>query len=778
MAEARQAVAFQFAVTEEGVKIQFDHEAVKSAVKALVGFGWTRYLRARNAVLNGLFPASPLSLALVGGAVGLSAVTGRDPTFGLNQAIANLLGRYGYHGNHLFYVVLGCEALCGWILLSYVQGCALKGLLTYKGWMFDPRGKQSLTTKVWGSALWLLTVYPGPQLYSYQSALPRLPVPALKDTCRRYLESVRPLLDDEQYQEISHLVQAFQNGPGKKMQRYLILKSWWANNYVTDWWESYVYLHGRSSLMINSNYYACDLIESHQLTTSQVARAGMISHSMMGLKRETEHGHIKPLLVMGKVPLCSMQYEKMFGTTRIPGHSVDQLRHYAGTQSDYCVCRHRGSWFRVPLTSPQGRIYQAAEMERQFQLVLEQGEGEEVGAGEEELPALTTLGRTEWAEARQMYFQEGVNKTSMDTIEKAAFIMMFEDRCPVDGAYPNEDAMSSYCKELLHGNGTSRWFDKSLTFVVYNNGKLGINAEHSWADAPIVGYIMEYTCNKEYLARYQQDGHCAGYDALSTALPRPPMLKWELSPPCVARISSAQTLAQQQIADLDLHVLMHDDFGKGVMKKCHLSPDAFIQMALQMAYYKDAGKLCLTYEASMTRLYLHGRTETVRPVTTSSTEFVMAMCDPTIRDTMTVEQKRELLVAATDRHANGYKLAMTGQGIDRHLFCLYVMSKYLKIDSPFLNKVLQEPWRLSTSQTPSQQTGRIDYDKTPEKICGGGGFGPVAKDGYGVSYVIQGDFNIVFHISAFKSSPETGARRFAGFIKDSLREIKELFPNA
>ena len=25
---------------------------------------------------------------------------------------------------------------------------------------------------------------------------------------------------------------------------------------MTDWWESYVYLYGRSSIMINSNYYA------------------------------------------------------------------------------------------------------------------------------------------------------------------------------------------------------------------------------------------------------------------------------------------------------------------------------------------------------------------------------------------------------------------------------------------------------------------------------------------------------------------------------------------
>jgi hypothetical protein len=34
-----------------------------------------------------------------------------------------------------------------------------------------------------------------------------------------------------------------------------------------------------------------------------------------------------------------------------------------------------------------------------------------------------------------------------------------------------------------------------------------------------------------------------------------------------------------------------------------------------------------------------------------------------------------------------YRLAMTGAGIDRHLFCLYVVSKYLGVSSPFLDKV-------------------------------------------------------------------------------------------
>lgn len=56
-----------------------------------------------------------------------------------------------------------------------------------------------------------------------------------------------------------------------------------------------------------------------------------------------------------------------------------------------------------------------------------------------------------------------------------------------------------------------------------------------------------------------------------------------------------------------------------------LSPDAFIQMALQLAYYFDSGKFAQTYEASMTRLYLNGRTETVRSCTQEAVAFVKSV---------------------------------------------------------------------------------------------------------------------------------------------------------
>lgn len=89
MAEAHQAVAFQFRVTEDGIDVHLDREAVKTAVKSLLGLYKTRYVRFRNALLRGVFPASPLSFVFV-----LAVITGIywyswDPLGGLLTWIEN-----------------------------------------------------------------------------------------------------------------------------------------------------------------------------------------------------------------------------------------------------------------------------------------------------------------------------------------------------------------------------------------------------------------------------------------------------------------------------------------------------------------------------------------------------------------------------------------------------------------------------------------------------------------------------------------------------------------
>lgn len=153
-----------------------------------------------------------------------------------------------------------------------------------------------------------------------------------------------------------------------------------------------------------------------------------------------------------------------------------------------------------------------------------------------------------------------------------------------------------------------------------------------------------------------------------------------------------------------------------------------------------------------------------------SCAFVRAMLNPS----STKSEKKELMLKAVETHVTGFKKAMSGEGVDRHLFGLYVVSKYLEQDSPFLIEALKEPWKLSTSQTATQQLTKTNYDKMPGLRTAGGGFGPVADDGYGVSYIISGEDVIYFHVTCKVSSQRTDCKRFSERIKESLKEMKAL----
>ena len=92
MAEARQAVAFQFAVTEKGVRVEFDKKVLRAALGALLGAGKSRYLSIRSAVLRGIFPASPVSLGVIAGGVLVGHYSLQyNTTLGLSGSIRNLL---------------------------------------------------------------------------------------------------------------------------------------------------------------------------------------------------------------------------------------------------------------------------------------------------------------------------------------------------------------------------------------------------------------------------------------------------------------------------------------------------------------------------------------------------------------------------------------------------------------------------------------------------------------------------------------------------------------
>ncbi|NWI09631.1 CPT1A palmitoyltransferase, partial [Crypturellus soui] len=761
MAEAHQAVAFQFTVTPDGIDLRMSHEALKQIYLSGVHSWKKKFIRFKNGIITGVYPASPSSWLIVVVGVMSTMYAKIDPSLGIIAKINRTLDTTGYMSNQTQNIVSGILFGTGlWVALIVTMRYSLKMLLSYHGWIFAEYGKLSAGHRIWMA---LVKFFSGrkPMLYSFQTSLPRLPVPSVKDTVNRYLESVRPLMNDEEFRRMEGLAKDFAYNLGPRLQWYLKLKSWWATNYVSDWWEEYIYLRGRGPIMVNSNYFAMDFLYLVP-TTLQAARAGNAIHAILLYRKKLDRQEIKPILLLGStVPLCSAQWERMFNTSRIPGEETDTIQHVK--DSKHIVVYHKGRYFKVWLYH-DGRLLKPREIEQQMQRILD--DVSEPQPGELKLAALTAGDRVPWAKARQAYFSHGKNKQSLDAIEKAAFFVSLDD---LEGGYRKEDPVASldmYGKSILHGRCYDRWFDKTFTLIVFKNGKMGLNAEHSWADAPIVGHLWENVMFTEYVELgYAEDGHCRG--DTNQNIPIPTKLQWEIPEECQEVIERSLSTAKALADDVDFHSFYFDAFGKGLIKKAKVSPDAFVQLALQLAHSRDMGKFCLTYEASMTRLFREGRTETVRSCTVESCNFVRAMEDPT----ETNENKLKLLRTAATKHQLLYRLAMTGAGIDRHLFCLYVVSKYLAVDSPFLKEVLSEPWRLSTSQTPQQF---IDLKKNPEMLSCGGGFGPVADDGYGVSYIILGENSIHFHVSSKISCSETDSHRFGKNIRKAMMDMMAL----
>ncbi|KAK5867675.1 hypothetical protein PBY51_012143 [Eleginops maclovinus] len=764
MAEAHQAVAFQFSVSPDGIDVQLCHEALRQIYLSGLHSWKKRFIRFKNGVMTGVYPGSPGGfMVVVGSYMSYNKYHQLDPSLGL-------IGKLGQHIPISQYISEDNQKIVGgvlvgtglWVSIIMVMRNVLKSLLSWHGWMHARHGAVSWSTRLW---MLLVKVFSGrkPMLYSFQNSLPRLPVPSVKDTCRRYLDSVRPLMEDEQYERMEGLANDFEKNLGPRLQWYLKLKSWWASNYVSDWWEEYIYLRGRGPIMVNSNYYAMDFLYVFP-TSIQAARAGNAIHAIMLYRRKLDRAQIKPLMLLQTIPMCSAQYELMFNSSRVPGVDTDILQHM--NDSKHIAVYHKGRFFKVWMFY-DGRLLLPREIEQQMERIL--ADTSEPLPGEEQLAALTAGDRTPWAKARETYFGRGKNKQSLDVIEKAAFFVTLDDtEQRYDEANPVK-SLDSYAKSLLHGKCYDRWFDKSFNLIVYKNGTMGLNAEHSWADAPIIGHLWEHVLSMDPVKLgYTEEGHCCGEPHPN--LPGPLRLSWDIPAECQEVVQSSLAVARTLADDVDSHIFPFNNFGKGLIKKCRTSPDAFIQIALQLAHFRDKKKFCLTYEASMTRLFREGRTETVRSCTMETCAFVRAM----VRDE-TREECLNLLKLAAEKHQNLYRLAMTGGGIDRHLFCLYVVSKYLGEESAFLKEVLSEPWRLSTSQTPLQQLELFDLVRHPEYVSSGGGFGPVADDGYGVSYIIVGENLINFHISSKHSSPETDSHRFGGNIKQAMLDILDLF---
>ncbi|KAK3093524.1 hypothetical protein FSP39_016746 [Pinctada imbricata] len=623
----------------------------------------------------------------------------------------------------------------------------MKSLLSYRGWMHNPK---STTTKLWALMLNALRGTGDFPTFFFEPLLPKLPVPDLNSTCERCLASFRPILSDEDYMNLLTAMITFKEKDGPRLQQYLLQKAAVEDNWLSEYWLNIAYLAHRGPSAIKVNCYATDRKElpSH----NQIARAANLIHWTISFYEHLKEDTLIPQYLQEMIPLSMEGYRRQFCTTRLPGEHIDSLRTYE--ESKHVVIYRNGVYYKLDMYAPDSdgkdRLLTVTELYDIIKNIMEQTNDTKECC---EVAVFTAQKRDVWANIRQRLLVSE-NCESLEAVESAITFISLDSATP-----KTIDENGTY---TMVGDGINRWHDKSVQFTISANGKLGINLEHASTDGSLPGRLWEYVLHNE---KYNEDGDIVRQH-YKRPLPKPQRLTWNLKE-FQKDIESSVKFYRSLANDFEL-VVTSPDYGKGFMKKQRLSPDGYIQMALQLAYYKLHNKIAKTYESASTRIFRKGRTETIRSVSEFSAQWVKSM-----QNERATREQRAMLLRKAVQYQTQYKMdASCGLGWDRHLVGLYCMcmEKGLPIPALFKDKSFLMPDALSTSQTPTSYTRQWSMQTS----CMGGGFSPVSDQGYGVSYMIYGEDLIKFHVTSVKSVTSTSSAKMADAICDAMQDMKNL----
>ncbi|KAJ5224637.1 uncharacterized protein N7469_008140 [Penicillium citrinum] len=655
--------------------------------------------------------------------------------------------------------------------------------------------------------------------FANQDSLPKLPIPELEDTCRRHLDALAALQTPREHEDSKAAVKDFLRTDGPLLQERLKNYASSKTSFIEQFWYD-SYLNFDSSVVLNLNPFFLLEDDPTPARNHQVTRAASLVVSALSFVRAVRREELPPDTVRG-TPLCMYQYSRLFGTARLPTDNGCVISQDPAAKHIVVMCRGQFYWFDV-LDDNSDLIMTEKDISLNLHVIIQDAAQTPVQeAAKGALGVLSTENRKVWSGLRDIMTKDPAsnNAECLNIVDTALFMLCLDDTEPSTTAELCANMLcgtSEVIKGVQVGTCTNRWYDK-LQIIVCNNGSAGINFEHTGVDGHTVLRFASdvYT---DTILRFAKTINGQAPSLWTTSSPDPAKrdprsfgnvsttprkLEWDMTP----ELNIALRFAESHLSDLlyqhEFQVLDFEGYGKNFITSMGFSPDAFVQMAFQAAYYGLYGKVENTYEPAMTKVFLHGRTEAVRTVTPEAYEFVK-----TFWGENPAEAKIDALRVAAQRHTAITKDCSKGQGQDRHLYALYCLwqrsfdegffqdsssaggysSPGEGLDSPTSqpsedgfsspNGSSIRAMRNATPPTPAIFSDP-GWDKINNTIlstsnCGNPclrhfGFGPTSADGFGIGYIIKDD-----SISFCASSKHRQTSRLMNALESYLFEIRKL----
>ena len=476
--------------------------------------------------------------------------------------------------------------------------------------------------------------------------LPRLPLPNLKDTIDLYLKSASPFLSDKELERTSLAVRAFQEELGQKLQKRLLER--YQDPRIDDWQHDLqvnaVYLKRRDPIHPYGTFYS-----SHHLTDpphGQAERAAVISAAAYEFKQRLDSNNIEQDFLNGE-PTCMQSLKWLFNTTRHPGIDIDKVCKYPG--NNYLVALRRGHIFKIMLEEG-GRGLSCLTLKRKFQAVLEHSM--------DNLPPVATLSadrRDRWAK-----FQENIkslspkNQALIKMINAAAFIMCLDDGSPATA--------TERCNQFLLGDSSNRWSDKSLQFVVCENGVSGYICEHSMLDAASLKQINRFITRAivEHTIEIHKDGQVNGHAGSVSEH------TFVTNTSILDHIDRLQKEFDKRYLPVEFSHFRLSAVGNKFLHGKKIPSKAGIQLIIQLASLLYYEKQHPSWETVTMMPFHQGRLDWMQVVSPNMYHFCKAALD----DHIPLAERLALLREAAQSHASTLTKIARGRGFAAHLEAL------------------------------------------------------------------------------------------------------------
>ncbi|XP_062841936.1 peroxisomal carnitine O-octanoyltransferase isoform X1 [Trichomycterus rosablanca] len=593
--------------------------------------------------------------------------------------------------------------------------------------------------------------------FQHQASLPPLPVPSLEESLRKYLDAVKPFATEDEFRNTEATVKHFAENIGKHLHQKLLQRAKTQRNWLEDWWLDAAYLELRMPSQLNVNFGGPGPYLEHCWPPYEGTQLERTSMTVWLTLQYWDLIRTEKLAVhkAGNMPFDMDQFRMIFCTCKVPGVTKDSILNYFKTESEgpcpsHLVVMCHGRIFTFDALC-DGCIITPPEILRQLTYIKQICDGDVKGDG---VAALTSEERTRWAKARDYLISiDPVNKNILETIQSSLFVVSLDDAKP--NCTPENYTMMTQL--ALTGDPTVRWGDKSYNSISFADGTFASNCDHAPYDAMVLVSLCYYIDQKLMATSGKWKGSEVVHD-----LPVPEELVFTVDEKVRTDIALAKEQYRTTTQDLQIVCYAFTSFGKAAIKKRKLHPDTFVQLAMQLTYYRLHGKPGSCYETATTRRFYHGRTETMRPCTVEAQHWCAVMLNPAA----SVEEKRQALLRAFNKHNKLMDEAQKGKGFDRHLLGLYLIAKEEGLPVP----------ELYTDPLYSKSGGGGNFVLSSSLVGYTtvlGAVAPMVHHGYGFFYRIRDD-RIVASCTAWKSCPETDAETFFQYLCTSFHDIMQL----